>query len=100
MLHLHEGARSEFFQATAYYAEISTRLADRFVNEVESVLISIAQNPFRYRTYRGSYRVKSLKKYPFSIFYRVMEDRVMVLAIYHQSREPGRWIARDSEIIS
>jgi toxin ParE1/3/4 len=96
MLHLHEEARSEFFRATDYYAEVSPRLAERFIVEVEGALSAILSRPFQHRVYRNGYRVRLLKKFKFSIFYKIQQEDVFVLAIYHQARQPDRWIKRDT----
>ena len=97
MLRIHPQARYEFFQATLYYRNRSPQTATRFIDEVERSLRLISEFPLRYQVYQKRYRKKVITRYPYGIFYRVSSNEVFVLAIYHSSRKPNRWMKRDKE---
>ena len=35
-----------------------------------------------------------IHQFPYAVFYRVEEDRVVVIAVMHTRRDPGRWQSR------
>lgn len=35
-----------------------------------------------------------VKKFPYMVFYRVDDDQITVLAVYHTSRDPAGWQSR------
>ena len=37
---------------------------------------------------------RPLRKFPFSIFYRILPECIEVIAVVHQSRDPGTWQRR------
>ena len=45
----------------------------------------------------GRSRRWPLVRYPFSLFYRLEPERIVVLALFHQSRHPRRWSGRVNE---
>ncbi len=94
ILHLQDEALAEFLSATAYYSEISTRLADDFVDEVEKMLNQISLFPQRFTAHRKLFRKALLKRFPYTIYFRVVGEDVIVPAIAHQSQKPDYWIAR------
>ena len=94
MLHFHEEAREEYFRAVEYYADVSASLAERFISEVERALHEIIDYPLRYRVHRIYYRVKLLRKFKYSIFYRISGADIFVIAIHHHSQMPNQWIRR------
>ncbi|WP_084783623.1 type II toxin-antitoxin system RelE/ParE family toxin [Marinobacterium aestuarii] len=67
---------------------------DRLLGEVEATLGRIAESPSLYpRVHRGTHRAL-IQKFPFGIFYRVVGDVVIVIAVMHASRNPRRWKSR------
>ena len=43
--------------------------------------------------YRGVRR-SFLRQFPYAVFYRVEENRVVVIAVMHTRRDPRRWQSR------
>ena len=85
----------EFIEAAAFIAEDNYSAAEEFIDVVEKALNEIALFPNRYVGYAKNYREKVIKKFRYSIFYRIQGDDVYVLAVYHHSRKPNRWKKRD-----
>ena len=84
------GARRDFDESFDWYAERSARAAVRFTNAVDAALITVATNPRRFAATDGVHRECPVKKFPFRILYRLVENRVVV-AIAHAKRRPGYW---------
>jgi len=91
---LRKEAESDLAEAAAWYERQRPGLGRDFLNEVESMLESIAARPFSYpQVYRSVHRA-IIKRFPFSVFYRVLGVEVVVLAILHSTRDPSRWQSR------
>jgi plasmid stabilization system protein ParE len=85
------GARRDFDESFDWYAKRSARAAIGFVLAVERAIESIVADSDRFpRTYARC-RYCLLKRYPFSIVYRVDIDRLVVIAVAHAKRRPGYW---------
>ena len=54
----------------------------------------IAERPELYPTVQLTVRRAPLRKFPFSIFYRILPECIEVIAVVHQSREPRTWQRR------
>ncbi|HWF44277.1 MAG TPA: type II toxin-antitoxin system RelE/ParE family toxin [Candidatus Kapabacteria bacterium] len=96
MLHLHEEAEREFIQGAELIAQDNYSAAEEFIDEIEKALREITLFPNRYVGYATYYRERVIKKFHYSIFYRIHGEDVYVLANYHHSRKPNRWMKRDN----
>lgn len=95
----HRGAREEFLAAVAWYAERNPAKADAFASAFERALDTLERSPQRgapwvgFPVSSGIRRIRMLR-FPYVLAYRVMGDRVVVLACAHMRRRPGYWRAR------
>jgi toxin ParE1/3/4 len=87
-------ARSEFDEATAWYEQHRSGLGARFVEAVEAVLDQAAQNPQRYAVVFRDVREGLVRRFPYCVYYRDEGDRIVVLAVFHASRDPSNWQSR------
>lgn len=93
-LELHPEALAEGEAAAAWYAERDARIAVRFAEELEAVLIRIAEAPDRWPTHLHGTRRVRMTRFPYLISYREESPRILVVAIAHAKRKPGYWRAR------
>lgn len=88
----HPDAQREYQIAVAWYQQRSQSAAQRFVAEVDRVIAVIAAHPERYGWYDDQFREAPLRRFPYSVVYRVEPSGdVLVVAVAHASREPGYW---------
>jgi len=64
------------------------------VREVQHAVQRIGQSPERYAVTRMSRRRFVLLNFPFDLVYRILEDRIEIIAVAHHSRRPGYWQRR------
>jgi plasmid stabilization system protein ParE len=88
------GARRDFDESFDWYAARSLQAAIRFTDAVDAALSTVAANPERFAAADGMHRECPVRRFPFRIVYRVVENRVLVVAIAHAKRRPGYWKAR------
>jgi plasmid stabilization system protein ParE len=89
------GARRDFQESFDWYARQNQEAAARFLDAVDMALNKIADDPQRFALIRAHYRECPLIRFPFRIVYRIIGNRILVVAIAHAKRRPGYWKARD-----
>jgi toxin ParE1/3/4 len=86
--------RGEIDDAHTWYESKRAGLGGAFLDEVERVLSEISSIPYRYGFAEADIREGPLTRFPYAIYYRVLADRIRVLAVYHSSRDPSGWQTR------
>mgnify|MGYP003679501893 CR=1 FL=1 len=88
---LREEAEIDLTEASIWYQEQQPGLGHEFIHEVSSTLQSIQESPLSFPViYRDMRRVLT-RKLPFSIFYQIHTNTIIVFGILHASRDPKRW---------
>ena len=85
------GVRDEIDDAYAWYQEQRHGLGEEFLTEVERVLVQIEQNPEMHALIYRALRHSRLKRFPYAVYYRLDADRIVVVALHHNKRDPGHW---------
>ena len=88
---LHPEAIDEARAARLWYAQRNARAALRFLNELDSAIEEVAQHPDRWPTHLHGTRHYRLHRFPYSLVYRVRDERVEIVACEHARRRPGYW---------
>ena len=87
-------ARLEVIEAKDWYTARSKALGDAFVAEVDRQVALIAEAPLGPALILGDARRLLLRRFPYALFYRVVDAEAFVLACFHASRDPRTWQAR------
>lgn len=82
-------ADNEFVESASWYEDQQEGLGLRFIDHVQEVLDNIAANPLRYPIVARDIREAIVSKFPFAVYYRIKSDRVVILAVFHCSRDPA-----------
>lgn len=90
----HLAAKSEFLAARDYYDDLVFGLGKIFVDDTERYFNIIKANPLAYPIIRKNVRKAVMKKFPYSILYRIEKDLIFVLAIANHKRKPLYWSDR------
>lgn len=90
----HRAAQAEFDEAVAWYETQRTGLGRDFIGEIERSIALIAQNPERYPVVYRNIRRNIIRRFPYSLLYRVEPQRIILLAVFHASRDPAIWQTR------
>jgi plasmid stabilization system protein ParE len=94
LLEYHPAAESEIYSAAKWYKARSPTAALRFAAELNARIQLILDDPERWPMFEANSRRILLRRFPFSIIYRLKGDVVSVLAVMHHRREPGYWMHR------
>ncbi len=90
-LEYHPAAAEEYEEAVGFYAEISPKLAARFIDEIQSCIALIKESPDRWKKLRKEIRAVQARIFPFQVLYRITEDRITIVAVMHEKRRPDYW---------
>lgn len=91
----HEIADRELNDAAAYYyAQDRPGLGEAFLAEVERVLHLVEAKPLAGTLGRADTLSWRLRRFPYSVVYRIRVDHVRVLAIAAHKKRPAYWTRR------
>lgn len=89
---LHPEARIDLKEGKAFYRSRSPLAAVAFAHEIDTAISRIREAPARYVQGEHGTREFILPwRFPYTIVYRVSENAIVVIAVAHQSKEPGYW---------
>ena len=85
-----EAALADLDDMLAFIASHYPALATPVESRIHAVVARIARWPESARIVeqRSGVRVVPLVRYPYRIFYRIVEERIEILHIHHASRQP------------
>jgi plasmid stabilization system protein ParE len=87
-------ATKDYEDACTWYYERSELAAERFEEAVERALDDVVEAPERWPLCDRRHRQHLLRKYPYSIVYRLVDDTVLIVAVAHARRRFGYWKRR------
>jgi plasmid stabilization system protein ParE len=91
---IHPEAQKEFDHAVAWHANQKKGLGRRFATEVKNVLKLLRKMPRIHAIVMDDVRRAVVRNFPYVILYRVTDDEIIVISIFHTSRDPGEWQSR------
>jgi len=85
----------DYREALVWYEARSLQAAVGFEAAFEVGLQRIAEAPERWTRCDDRHRFYSLRRYPFSIVYRIESELILVVAVAHARRSGTFWKGRD-----
>ncbi len=87
-------AEADLQEAGLWYDQRSAGLGARLVAKVREALTRLGNNPSLYPEVHQNIRQAPVKRFPYGVFYRQLNDRVEVIAVFHDRRDPSIWLNR------
>jgi len=87
-------ARMEFDEAALWYEAHRRGLGARITFAVDSVINSAALNPDRHPRVFADVHEGLVSGFPYCVYYRQEHGRILVIGIFHASRDPSIWQSR------
>ena len=87
-------ARAEFSEAAAWYGAQRQDLGIAFITEIDRCVALAVEQPQLYAVIHKGIRRVVVERFPYSVYFRVEARRIVVLAVFHSSRDPGIWKRR------
>lgn len=89
-------AEAELTAAALWYESKCPGLGADLMAAIDSALEQIAENPLAWAIWRDGlpYRRYVVRRFPFLVFFEVLDAAVQVYAVAHAKRRPGYWTER------
>ena len=81
-------ALAELLAAHQWYEEQEPGLGREFLRVFRRLIDSVAEHPAMYARHRDTIRRAFMRKFPYSVFYSVEDDMILVIAVFATSRNP------------
>ncbi len=87
-------AEADISEAYEYYESCQEGLGADFVSCVEESFTSIKKNPSQVRAVYGSVHRSIVRRFPYGVYYVVINNNVSVIGVVHARKNPDHWRAR------
>ncbi|MEO6907153.1 MAG: type II toxin-antitoxin system RelE/ParE family toxin [Abditibacteriaceae bacterium] len=94
-VNFHQDALLEFHEAAAYYEFQRRDLGVEFIEEIERCITLAAEQPIIYPVVAKNLRRVAARRFPLTIYFRLESNRIIIIAVFHSSRDPKTWRRRD-----
>jgi plasmid stabilization system protein ParE len=89
-------ARTDLAQVKLWSAQIRPEAGGRFLGRHRQDFEAIRERPTSFAEVESGVRRGLCDSFPYKVYFRLKDDgEVRVLAVYHVSRDPGKWLDRE-----
>lgn len=96
-LHPLKGVDDDIADAAEWYESKQPGLGDQFLNDWESTVTYILSNPLAYSKKTKNFRQASLKTFPYSIVYEIIDHLIVIYAVINGKRHPKKRYLRKKQ---
>lgn len=89
-----DAAAQEIEDAALWYRAISLKLEDELIRELDYGFEYIAYYPDGFKAIYKNVRGIILPKYPYTLYYRIVDEYIEVISFFHHKRNPKIWKRR------
>jgi len=96
LIEIAEAAEDDIRKAFLWYEGQKDNLGSLFEEQVNTAIDNIQSNPLKTQIRYGNTRIFFLEKFPFGIHFQVNEKEksILIVAVFHTSLDPEKWIKR------
>lgn len=92
-------ANREITEAATWYESRQTGLSDKFLDEIDGVLVRIRRHPESFTVIpdtspKLAIRRALLSRFPYALIFLELEKEIRVIAAAHLKRRPTYWLRR------
>lgn len=81
----------ELVSSLEWYTEQQDGLAAELMDAIRRTIREVASSPYRFPVIHLGARRAQVNRFPFGVFFIVLDDTVHVFAICHLQRNPNHW---------
>jgi plasmid stabilization system protein ParE len=81
-------ASADIRAARQWYRTISQQLANDFLVELHRSIGAARERPLTFPVVHRTFRRALVHRFPYALFFDPGEDRIIVVAVLHQARDP------------
>ena len=87
-LRFHPDVEVDLQKAYSWYEEKLVGLGDDFLQRFYSSTELIAENPLQFPKIYKNYHRFLMHKFPYALYYIIEDDLIIVMGVFHHSRDP------------
>ncbi len=87
-------AEEELAGAAEWYEDCEDGLGDDFTDLVKAIFRRVAANPRIHQKVYRDVRRAVVKRFPYVVLYQEVNSEVLVISVFHTSRDPKEWQRR------
>ena len=91
-------AELDLLDSMTWYEEQREGLSTEFELSITAAFELIQRNPFGFQIRYDDVRIAFTNRFPYGIHFVIEDERVLVIGIYHTSRDPNLWTERRKKI--
>ena len=80
--------REDVREIVLWYNLQRVGLESDFLSSLEDAVKRIEDNPYKYQAYFRHVRAVILKRFPYRTIYKIVDDRIIIVGVFHTSRNP------------
>jgi toxin ParE1/3/4 len=81
-------AKQDIREARLWYRKISPDLGEALLKSVDDAIALAQRYPLAFHVVHRTFRRVLLQRFPYALFYQFGDDRIIVVAVLHQARDP------------
>lgn len=89
-----QAARADLVDALRWYDTHAPQVAPQFRDALRAAVNRISENPKQFPPAFKSTRRALLRRFPYIVVFRELDDAVYIVAVFHTSRDPLIWQRR------
>ncbi|WP_375311880.1 type II toxin-antitoxin system RelE/ParE family toxin [Bradyrhizobium sp. A5] len=89
-----QAARADLVDAVRWYDAHAPHVVPQFRDALRAALARISENPKQFTPVLKNTRRALLRRFPYILVFREMDDAVYIVAVFHTSRDPLIWQRR------
>jgi len=87
-------AAADVEDAYEWYQLREIGLGEEFLEAVHEAIRAVQTHPERYPIVHRETRRALLRRFPYGLYYRIHQERIVIVACMHGRRSPQRWQLR------
>lgn len=87
-------AEQDIAEAYGWYEERRVGLGEEFLSCVDACIEAARRTPKIYAVIHENYRRALVRRFPYAVFYELVEGTVTIYCVFHTSQDPEKWIQR------
>jgi toxin ParE1/3/4 len=91
----HPAAEREVIDAAQWYERHEAGVGADYLDAVDAAVQLISDNPVNQPAVEDEVRRCPVRRFPYSIYFRISVDSIRILAVAHASRDPLYWRDRN-----
>lgn len=93
-LRFSDEAADDVAEAYAWYQRQRVGLGEEFLTCVEAATQRLSRHPEACPKVYRDFRRAIVRRFPYSVFYEIVGQQIMVYAVFHAARDPRKWRQR------